>query len=71
MTINIKVVTTREGIPQLRNVRGGLQPTVVIEGRPRARGHIDYATMLPYLVPMPTSEATYANFSFLSKHKQM
>ena len=25
--------------------RSGLRPTVVIEGRPRARGHIDYATL--------------------------
>ena len=44
MTINIKVVTTTEGIPQLRNVPQRSAAAVVIEGRPRARGHIDYAT---------------------------
>ena len=44
MAINIKVVTTAEGIPQLRNVPQRSAAAVVIEGRPRARGHIDYAT---------------------------
>ena len=44
MTINIKVVSTTEGMPQLRKVPWRSAAAVVIEGWPRARGHIDYAT---------------------------
>ena len=44
MTVNIKVVTTTEGMPQLRNAPRRSAAAVVIEGRPRVRGHIDYAT---------------------------
>ena len=44
MTINFKVVITAEGIPQLRNVPKRSAAAVVIEGRSRARSHIDNAT---------------------------
>ena len=46
MTINIKVVTTTEGMPQLRNAPQRSAAAFVIEGRPRARGHIDDCTTL-------------------------
>ena len=57
MSINIKVVATTEGMPQLRNVPQRSAAAVVIEGLPRARGHIDYATRIrPWEIgPLPVS----------------
>ena len=47
------MVTTTDGIPQLRNAPQPSAAAVVIEGQPRARGHIDYTTsygttLVPY-----------------------
>ena len=53
MTINIKVVTTTEGMPQLRNAPQRSAAAVVIEGRPRAHGHIDDVTERTSIHCMP------------------